>query len=176
MAKIHIANFVEIRHWIVADDSERDEGYWQTQYRFQNANTEQAIQHRGEIYTFLSFIYQGATRTRTGDNIESALVVSTNPISMDYAYDIVVIDFDQNQHHIKRQIKVQTCLLNDDFTEVQKILATEHWIGASMNYDAEMVEITLASAIDAVFAGLPNMYLDENNVGRLPTTSRISTT
>ena len=45
-----------------------------------------------------------------------------------------------------------------------------------MNYDAETVEITLASAIDAVFAGLPNQYLDEINVGRLPTTARVTTT
>ena len=93
MAKVHIAHFVEIRHWIVPDDDERDEGTWQTQYRFQNANTEGSIQHEGQDYRFLSFLYQGATRTRTGDNIESALVVSTNQIAMDYAYDIVMIDF-----------------------------------------------------------------------------------
>lgn len=175
MAKLHIANFVEIRHWIVTDDNERDEGQWLTQYRFQNANTDQAINFEGVNWNFLSFIYQGATRTRTGDNIEAALVVSTNQISMDYAYDIVMIDFNQSQHHIKRQVKVETCLLNDTFTAVQKVLTSEFWIGASMNYDAETVEITLASAVDAVFAGLPGMYLDEKNVGRLPTTSRINT-
>ena len=28
MSKVHIANFVEIRHWIVPDSSERDEGNW----------------------------------------------------------------------------------------------------------------------------------------------------
>ena len=175
MSKVHIANFVEIRHWIVPDDDERDEGTWQTQYRFQNANTEGIIRHQGQDYRFLSFLYQGATRTRTGDNIESALVVSSNQIAMDYAYDIVMIDFNESQHHIKRQVTVQTCLLNNDFTEVKKVLTTENWIGASMNYDTETVEITLASAVDAVFAGLPNMYLNENNVGRLPTTARIQT-
>ena len=175
MSKVHIANFVEVRHWIVPDDDERDEGTWQTQYRFQNANTENIIQHQGQDYRFLSFLYQGATRTRTGDNIESALVVSTNQIAMDYAYDIVMIDFNESQHHIKRQVTVQTCLLNNDFTQVKKVLTTDNWIGASMNYDTETVEITLASAVDAVFAGLPNMYFHESNVGRLPTTARIQT-
>ena len=176
MANVCIANFVEIRHWIVPDEDENgSEGYWETQYRFQNANPDQSIQHRGEEYKFLSFLYQGATRTRTGDNIEAGLVVSTNQISMDYAYDIVMIDFNDNQHHIKRQVKVQTCLLNKEFTAVKKVITTEEWIGASMNYDAETVEITLASAIDAVFAGCPNFYLDENNVGRLPTTARVRT-
>ena len=176
MSKIHVANLVEIRHWIVPDDDERDEGFWRTQHRFQNANPKGTVRHEDQDWKFLSFIYNGATRTRTGDNIESSLIVSTNQISMDYAYDIVVIDYNQNQHHIKRQVKVKTCLLNSGFTEVKKVLTVENWIGASMGYNEEAVEILLSSAVDAVFAGLPNMYLDENNVGRLPTTSRINTT
>ena len=143
--------------------------------RFQNANLNQNIRHEGENYGFLSFMYQGATRSRTGDNIEAGLVVSTNQISMDHAYDIVVIDWNNSQHHIKRQVRVMTCLMNNDYTAVQKVLTEERWIGASMNYDAETVEITLASAVDAVFAGLPNMYLNAKNVGRLPTSARIST-
>ena len=176
MAKIHIGNLVTIRHWIVPDDSEQDEGEWKVQYRFQNANTESNIVDDGHSYSFLSFIYQGATRTRTGDNIEAGLIVSTNQISMDYAYDIIRNDYNEKQHHIKRQIQVDTCLLNNDFTKVKKVLTKEYWIGASMGYNAETVEILLASAIDAVFAGMPNQYLDENNVGRLPTTARIQTT
>ena len=176
MSKIHLGNLVEIRHWIVPDDSEQDEGRWVVRGRFQNANTNQPIRYEGKSYRFLSFFYQGATRTRTGDNLESALVVSTNQISMDYAYDIVVIDYNASQRHIKRQVKVMTCLLDDDFNSVNKVLTTEYWIGASMNYDAETVEITLSSAIDAVFAGMPNQYLTEVNVGRLPTTARVQTT
>ncbi|ADD94718.1 hypothetical protein [uncultured phage MedDCM-OCT-S09-C28] len=176
MSKIHVGNLVTISHWIVPDDSEQDEGEWVVQSRFQNANTEGPIDLNGRDYDFLPFLYQGATRTRTGDNLEAALVVSTNQISMDYAYDIVMIDFNNKQHHIKRRVTVRTCLLDNDFKKVQKVLTLENWIGASMNYDAETVEITLASAIDAVFAGLPNQYLDENNVGRLPTTARVTTT
>ena len=175
MANLHIGNLVEIRHWIVPDSSEPDNGTWQTQYRWQNANTTESIKWDGHDWRFLSFMYKGATRSRTGDNIEAGLVVSTNQISMDYAYDIVVMDWNVQQHHIKRQVIVRTCLLDDDFNAVNKVLTEERWVGASMNYDAEMVEITLASAIDAVFAGLPNQYLDENNVGRLPTTARVST-
>ena len=57
----------------------------------------------------------------------------------------------------------------------KKYLTTERWIGATMGYNEDAVEIGLSSAIDAVFAGLPNMYLTERNVGRLPTTSRINT-
>ena len=175
MAKIHIGNLVEIRHWIVPDNSERDEGKWQTQYQFQNANTLATIKHENCDWKFLPFIYNGATRTRTGDNIEASLIVSTNQVSMDYAYDIVVLGQSTNQHHIKRQVRVLTCLLNDDFTKIKKVITVEHWIGASMGYDSETVEILLSSAIDAVFASVPQSYLHENNVGRLPTTARVST-
>ena len=175
MAKIHLANFVEIRHWLVSDDDEQDEGDWIVVNQFQNANTETKIRHENCDWPFLSFIYSGATRTRTGDNIEAALMVSTNQVSMDFAYDIVVPGYSEKQHHIKRQIRVQTCLLNDDFTKVDRVINTEYWLAASMSYDAEAVELLLSSAIDAVFAGLPNTYLNEQNVGRLPTTGRVST-
>ena len=39
MAKVHIGNLVEIRHWIVPDEDVNDNGYWVTQDRFQNVNT-----------------------------------------------------------------------------------------------------------------------------------------
>lgn len=176
MSKIHIANLLEIRHWVVDDNDDFDNGGWQTQHRFQNANTHGDITYEGETYKFLSFIYQGATRTRTGDNIEAALALATNQISMDYCYDIVVLDYTQQQHHIKRQVVVRTCLMNDDFSSVDKVLNEEYWIGASMNYDEITVEVTLSSAIDAVYAGMPNTYLTEKQVGRLPTTASVRTT
>ena len=171
MAKVHIGNLVVINHWVLDDKNDPyDGGRWEPQYFFQNVNTTANIKYGGNNYQFLSFIYNGATRTRTGDNIESSLVVSANQISMDYAYKIV-----QKDDHIKKQIRVLTCLMNEDFTAVQKVLTLERWIGASMGYDESVVEIQLASAVDAVFAGLPNMYLDETKVGRLPTTARVQT-
>ena len=175
MAKIHLANLIQINHWVVDDNDEFDQGRWETKYQFQNANTRSSIIYQGQEYKFLSFIYQGATRTRTGDNLEAALALSTNQISMDYGYDMVVLDYNAQQHHIKRQIVVYTCLMNDEFSGVDKVLNTEYWIGASMNYDEVTVEITLSSAIDAVYSGMPNVYLTEKMVGRLPTTARVRT-
>ena len=77
MAKVHIGNLVEIRHWIVPDKDVNDNGYWVTQDRFQNVNTTTTISYGGQNYSFLSFIYQGATRSRTGDNIQASLMVTT---------------------------------------------------------------------------------------------------
>ena len=170
MAKVHIGNLVEVRSWDVPKNDPYDKGEYKTLYRFQNVNTTANIKYEGKDYTFLSFIYNGATRTRTGDNIEASLLVTTNQISMDVAYKIV-----QKDDHVKKQIRVYTCLMNDNFTDVQRVLTEERWIGASMSYDELSVEIQLASAVDAVFAGLPNMYLDETKVGRLPTTARVQT-
>ena len=105
MSKIHIGNLVEIRHWIVPDDSEQDEGDWVVQNRFQNANPDAVIPHDNGSFNFLSFIYNGATRTSTGDNLEASLMVSTNQISMDYAYDIVIIDYNKSQHTLNVKSK-----------------------------------------------------------------------
>ena len=52
MSKIHIGNLVEIRHWIVPDDDEQDEGKWVVQNRFQNANTQGPIKYAGKNYNF----------------------------------------------------------------------------------------------------------------------------
>ena len=175
MANIYVANLIDISKWVVDDNDELDEGRYEVVNRFHNGAVDTDVSFQGNIYKFLSFMYQGATRTRTGDNIEAGLILSTNKLSMDYAYDLVVLDYNAQQHHIKRRVTVYTCLMNSDFDAVNKVLNTEYWIGASMNYDAETVEVTLSSAIDAVYAGLPNQYLTEERVGRLPTTARVRT-
>ena len=52
------------------------------------------------IYKYLSFLYSGATQTKTGDNLEASLVLSNtstlrdgntapNKLSMNYAHDAV---------------------------------------------------------------------------------------
>ena len=100
--KVHVGNLVEVRNWIVPKNDPYDKGTWQTEYRFQNVNTAANISYSGGNYKFLSFIYNGATRTRTGDNIEASLLVTTNQISMDIAYASSKAD------HSKKQIVVRT--------------------------------------------------------------------
>ena len=140
--------------------------------RFQNANTEQNIRYEGENYPFLGFIYQGATCT---ERRQYPIQPSRQTSSMDFCYDIVSMSYAQPTTHIKKQVVVNTCLLNNEFTQVDKVINTEYWIAASMSYDELTVELTLSSAIDAVYTGLPNFYLTEKMVGRLPTTARVRT-
>ena len=158
MALIHICNFLEIRRWNSDTDT------WYTEYLFQNGNLEQPISHNGKSWSYLSFIYQGAVKNRTGDNLEAGLIMSSNPISMAHAQKVV---------EDKLQVIVQTCLMDPTFNAVQKIINTEQWVGTSMSYDMEALEITLASRIDAVGVSIPNQFLKRSSVGALPTTANI---
>ena len=114
--------------------------------------------------SYLSFIYQGAAKNRTGDNLESALVLAANQVSMNAVRDAVA-----NQ----RKVKVTTALMSDDFSRKQRDLTVEYWIAASMSYDTESIEVLLSSAIDAVGAETPNRVLTRDLVGDLPVSGSI---
>ena len=113
---------------------------------------------------YLSFIYQGAAKNRTGDNLESALVLAANQVSMNAVRDAVA-----NQ----RKVTVTTALMSDDFSRKQRDLTIEYWIAASMSYDTETIEVLLSSAIDAVGARTPNRVLTRDLVGDLPVSGSI---
>ena len=113
---------------------------------------------------YLSFIYQGAAKNRTGDNLESALVLAANQVSMNAVRDAVAK---------QRKVTVTTALMSDDFSSKQHDLAVEYWIAASMSYDTESIEVLLSSAIDAVGARTPNRVLTRELVGDLPVSGSI---
>ncbi len=117
-------------------------------------------------YNYLSFIYQGATRSRSGDNLEASLILANNAISMNYAQQAVT-----NKYHIK----VETYLMNDTFSTKKETIpiTSEEWLAASLSYDSQTVEILLSSAIDAVGANAPNRVLTKRMVGELPVTGQI---
>lgn len=116
-------------------------------------------------YQYLSFIYQGAAKNRTGDNIESSLILSANLLSMNEARSAVAQ---------KASVKVETYVMNSTFTSRGSRLTEENWIAASMSYDTETVEILLSSAIDAVGANAPNRVLTRDLVGDLPVSGTIT--
>tara|TARA_R100001082_G_scaffold33059_1_gene17153 strand:- start:134 stop:652 length:519 start_codon:yes stop_codon:yes gene_type:complete len=114
-------------------------------------------------YNYLSFLYQGATRNRSGDNMTSSLILANSEISMRFAVEAVT-----NKYHVK----VETWLMTDAF-EQNKPLTEEQWLASSMSYDPEAIEIILSSAIDAVGANAPNKVLTHNLVGSLPVTGSL---
>jgi len=139
--------------------------------RYQNSNTTAGgasgkIRLNGRDHTYLSFIYQGAAKNRSGDNIESALVLSANQISMSKIRAAVAN---------KAQVEVSTCVMQPDFSAPTGApLATENWLATSMSYDTETIEVLLSSAIDAVGAITPNRVLTRAQVGDLPVSGSIT--
>ena len=132
--------------------------------KFQNGrHSHPTEKNKIDGFQYLSFIYQGAARNRSGDNMTSSLLLANNELSMNYAQQIVL-----NKYHVK----VETWLMTEAF-ERSKQLTEEQWLASSMSYDPEAIEIILSSAIDAVGANAPDKVLTRDIVGALPITGSI---
>ena len=55
-----------------------------------------SILHNGNLHTFLPFMYQGAAKTKSGDNLEAQLVLANNPVSMNHVRDAIA-----ERHNVK---------------------------------------------------------------------------
>ena len=114
-------------------------------------------------FQYLSFIYQGAAKNRSGDNMTSSLILANSELSMNYAQQIVI-----NKYHIK----VETWLMTEAF-ERSKQLSEETWLASNMSYNPENIELILSSAIDAVGANAPQQILTKSRCAHLPLTGQI---
>ena len=153
MGVIALTNFIEVTN-----------ARGVVQFRFQNSKPGEVIRYRNRNYPYMAFIYQGAAKNRTGDNLESALVMSSNAISMGYAVKAT---------QARWNVRVDTCSMNPSTFAVAKTLTTEQWIAASMTYDVEVIEVLLSSSIDAVGANAPTRVLTRELVGALPVTGSV---
>ena len=127
-----------------------------------------SITHNGNLHTFLPFIYQGAAKTKSGDNLEAQLVLANNAVSMNHVSGAI------SERH---NVKVEVCKMNNvnnNFT-VDEVLTVENWLIASFGYDATTIEVLLSSAIDAVGTTAPNRVFTTDLVGFLPRTGNIQT-
>ena len=145
-----------------------------TKHLLQNAKREPSegvkspkntILFNGKNYHYLPFIYQGTTISRSGDNIESNLIMANHPLSMAKAQEAVVNSY---------FVEVNVCIVaNNDIDNITNVLTTDTWLASSLSYDPEVVEVLLSSAIDAVGVNVPNLVLTTDAVGKLPVTSDI---
>tara|TARA_R100001082_G_scaffold103312_1_gene73916 strand:- start:260 stop:799 length:540 start_codon:yes stop_codon:yes gene_type:complete len=148
------------------------------QHRFQNSEPSSAgITFNGQTFNFLSFIYQGATRSKDGSNLESTLVlanesnnregsVGANKLSMSYAAEAVNNGW---------SVRVSVCQMTDaTFSSVETTLAIDIWKIASMGYDNATIELLLSSSIDVV-GGNTGRFLTSSLVGHIPVTGRMGT-
>ena len=143
MSIIRIANFLRIYEVDPIPDESSDI------YLFQNAKPSQTLTYEGKSYPYLGFIYQGAAKNRTGDNLTAQLILSSNALSMNHATEAV-----KNRYYVQ----MDTCVMNEDFTASATTVC----------------EVMLSSSIDAVGATIPNFALTSRNVGALPSTASIT--
>jgi hypothetical protein len=126
------------------------------------------------IYKYLSFLYSGATQTKSGDNLEASLmlantstqrdgVTSTNKLSMSYAHEAVSKGWN---------VHIHICKMNTSFTAVEDTLSTDSWSVTSMGYTGSTIEIMLSTGVDAV-GGNIGRFLTSALVGHLPVTGNI---
>ena len=141
----------------------RSNGTRQSVYHYQNALPNESKTFENTRYNYLGYIYQGATKNRTGDNIEADFILSTNEISTTLARELLD----------RRHYAIVTTVQFDNGNNIVRTLSKEYWTVASMTYDAENIEIILSSAIDAVGAQAPNKVLTRDRVGNLPVTANI---
>ena len=155
-----------------------ENGSKNTKHLLQNAKREPSeesnsakntISFNGKNYHYLPFVYQGTTINRSGDNIESNLIMANHPLSMAKAQEAVL-----NRYFVE----INVCIMkNDDIDTLENgsksILTTDTWLAASLSYDPEVVEVLLSSAVDAVGVNVPNIVLTTEAVGKLPVTSDI---
>ena len=133
--------------------------------RYQNSRVDSTISYDGKSYSYLGFIYNGATKNRTGDNMTSDLALASNRLSMNLVAEAAQKFW---------TVQVNTVLMHPQtFTPVRQ-LSREYWIASSFSYDTQAVQLQLSSAIDAVGADAPNRTLLRKYVGALPLTSQIS--
>tara|TARA_B100000902_G_scaffold388686_1_gene434728 strand:- start:738 stop:1286 length:549 start_codon:yes stop_codon:yes gene_type:complete len=177
---VALVTFIEIYDPDLVDNNGNISGA--VQYRFQNSEPSSAGISDSKVgggakFNYLSFLYQGATRSKDGNNLESALVlanestdregsVGANKLSMSYAAEAVNNGW---------SVRVSTCKMTDlTFSAVETILGIDTWKIVSMAYDATTIEILLSSTIDAV-GGNIGRFLTSSLVGHLPVTGRIVT-
>ena len=151
-----------------------ENGSKSTKHLLQNAKREPSedvnsvkntISFNGKNYHYLPFIYQGTTINKSGDNIESNLILANHPLSMAKAQEAVI-----NRYFVE----VNVCIAaNNNIDTITRTLTTDTWLAASLSYDPEVVEILLSSAIDSVGGNVPSLVLTTEVVGKLPVTSDI---
>ena len=150
MAYVKLCNFIEVYRI-------RQNGEEEISDRYQNYAPGQEIPYNATPgYKYLSFIYQGAAKNRTGDNLEAALVLSVNALSQDAARSAVMK---------RKHVRVHSVVIESGYNPVTRTLSTEEWLAATMTYDYDTLEVLANHEIVGAGGCSPQAELEENLVG-----------
>lgn len=122
------------------------------------------------IYTFAPFSTQGSTAQLNGDNEPMVLLFPFTTFGVK-----IVEEFDGNRLS-KLQMKTVWMETNDPEGGQYSVLSryTEFFLGIGASFSETTIELRFRSAMDSVGARFPTGIFTKDNVGILPTESRIS--
>ena len=152
MSVFVIGNFVTFtRH-------DGGKSYWQNFFNDDNVTFDNIK------WNLLPFIYQGATKTKNGDNISSQLILPTNQLTLAWTRDAVSNNW---------VVEVRTYQLTDSYTPITPPRGQEIWLCTGMSYSTQSTQLELSSPLDAIQATVPNLRFTAKQVGALPSTGAI---
>jgi hypothetical protein len=152
MAVVVIGNFLTfIKH-------DGGNSYWQ------NFFNDSFVRFDGIDWNLLPFIYQGATKTKNGDNISSQITLPTNQLTLAWSRDAV------NNNWVA---EVRTYQLTDTYAPITPPRGQEIWLCTGLNYNTQSTHIELSSPLDAIESRVPNLRFTARQVGALPSTGAI---
>lgn len=142
---------------------------------YQNGKVGSSIVHDRIAYQYMSFLYQGAARSRSGDNLQATLVLANGHENQDIVPGTskLITNIAKELITTYATVRVRNCLMDPANYNVIRVMTEEFWLASSMTYDPEVVEVVLASSLDAIGTQAPTRVLTRKLVGALPTTGAV---
>lgn len=135
-----------------------------SRYLFQNYWVNEDAPLSGSIFGFMPFAFSGTTVTKSGDNLPATIGFPNNELSRGWAETAVVNSWIAS---------VSTVLVNPDNKSSTTILSQYTGQIISANWDETMLQLQMASVLDAVGIDVPRKRLTQQLVGNLPLTSNV---
>jgi hypothetical protein len=135
-----------------------------SRYLFQNYWVNEDAPLNSAIFGFMPFAFSGTTVTKSGDNLPATIGFPNNELSRGWAEAAVVESWIAT---------VSTVLVNPDDKSDATILSQYTGQIVSANWDETMLQLQMASVLDAVGTDVPRKRLTQQLVGNLPLTSNV---
>ena len=134
-----------------------------TQYNFQNYKVNATINNGGSSYVFAPFSFSGVVASLDGGNIEAGLIFPSNKLTRVWADQAL-------RDGWIGKVKV---MVLDDESKIQRELY--NYVGAisSGGWDAQRLELSLSTVMDAVRSSAPARKYTRPLVGKIPITASI---
>ena len=135
-------------------------------YAFQNFNVSGKVSEGGTQHKFLPFGFSGITVTKSGDNIDAALVLPNNALAQAFALQAF-------EEEWIAEVTVGSFDVGSPGS-FETVLYKYVGVVAAGGWDDTSIRMTLNSILDAVTGDIPHRVFDEENVGQLPITANIN--